>query len=447
MTGSETIPGIETRFGLFGLDPTARDEIKKIWPIIAPHLGRALDLMLQAVEPLPGVSDVIERHRDAIKELETSHLTTLASGDLGSAYIASCRRTVAQESAMGIDARFRATVGNYLLRVTIDVLARRYWLSPVKSAKYTKLISQVIAFDVANAMALHRETVEVRRRNRREKIDAAIGDFGAAIDDALAAIENVSSSLINTCNSMRELASDTLSRMTTAAAAANETAQRVKATDDATEQLTASISHIRNEATRSLEITEAAVGDMQRTQQVIRSLNDKADHIGAIVSIISTIASQTNLLALNATIEAARAGESGKGFAIVASEVKALASQTSKATEQISEQITAIQVSTRKSVDEVSSIAKVIGQLIDAAATIASAVEEQTVTTGHIATSIQTATKYTASTSSEILSVEHAAGRNASAFDEIAKLTAQVSSRATELKSSVLAFVNRVRAA
>lgn len=447
MTGNETIPGVEARFRLFGLDSTARDEIKKIWPIIGPHLGRALDLMLRAVEHLPGISEIADKHRDVIKELETSHLTALASGDLGPPYIASCRRTVAQESAMGIDARFRGTAGNYLLQVAIDVLTRKYRFFPTRLARSTKLISQVIAFDVANAMALHREAVELRRRNRRDKIDAAIGDFGAAIDNALDAIEDVSSSLTTTCNSMRELAGETLNRMTIATAAANETAQRVKATDEATEQLTASISHIGEEATRSLEITKAAVDDMQRTQQTIGSLNDKADHIGAIVSIISTIAAQTNLLALNATIEAARAGESGRGFAIVASEVKALANQTSKATEQISEQITAIQESTRKSVDEVSSIAKVVGQLINTAATIASAVEQQTATTGHIAASIQNATKYTASTSSEILSVEHAAGRNAGAFDDIAKLTAQVSSRVTELKSSVLAFVDRVRAA
>ena len=110
-------------------------------------------------------------------------------------------------------------------------------------------------------------------------------------------------------------------------------------------------------------MTKAASGDTQRTQQAVLSLSNTAEQIGAIVGIISTIAAQTNLLALNATIEAARAGDMGKGFGIVASEVKALAKQTSDATEKISHQVTAIQDLTRKSVGEISSIAKVIEQL------------------------------------------------------------------------------------
>lgn len=444
---SETIPGVESRYALFGLDANARDKVKIIGPIIAPHLERATGLMLEAASRQPNIAQVIKEHRNTLEDLEVAHLKVLTSGDLGLNYIASCRRIVELESALGIDARFRGTAGNYLLQVAVDALSRRYRFSRAKFAEYTKLISQVIAFDVANAMTLHREATELRRRNRREKIDAAITEFGTAIDEALDAIEGTSSSLFATCKNMSELADETLNRMTIAAAAANETAQRVKATGEATEQLSASINQIGEEATRGLEMTKTAAGDTNRTQQAILLLDNTAEHIGAIVSIISKIASQTNLLALNATIEAARAGDMGKGFAIVASEVKALANQTSNATDQISRQVAAIQDSTRKSVAEVSSIANIISRLTATATAIASAVEEQTQTTRHIASSIQTASRYTTSASSEISSVEHAAGRNANAFNDIANLTAQMSSRTMELKSRVITFFNRVRAA
>ncbi len=321
------------------------------------------------------------------------------------------------------------------------MLARKHQFSPAKLAASAKLLSQVLAFDVANAMSLHREAAEKAADVRRLAIDDAIGDFAGAIGDVLQAITEASTSLTAACSGMREAATDTLQRMAVASSAAAETTQRVKMTCDATEELSASIQHIGEQAARGLDMARAAGGDSHRTQQAILSLNDTAERIGSIVSIISTIAAQTNLLALNATIEAARAGDAGKAFAVVASEVKALANQTSRATAEISQQVAAIQDATRKSVEEISSIARAIEQVTMASTSIASAVEQQSATTRDIAGSIQTAAGHTASASVEILSVEQAAGRSAAAFREIVDLTARVSARANDLESKVAAFL------
>jgi methyl-accepting chemotaxis protein len=447
MAQSEPIQGVESRYILYELDPQARSAIKHIWPTIAPYLERAVEATLEATAKLPHISSVIVQHRDLIRKLETSHLEALLSRDLDNHYFESCRKTVEQEAALGIDARFRSTAGNNILRAALDALARKHKFSRSKLVDDAKLVSQVIAFDVANAMTLHREAAEKFARKRRQTIDEAIADFAGAIGDVLEAIKDASSSLTTTCTTMREVANDTLNRMAVASSAAAETTQRVKITGNATEELSGSIQHIGQEATRGLEMTRAAVDDMHRTQQAILSLNNTAERIGSVVSIISDIASQTNLLALNATIEAARAGDAGKGFAVVASEVKVLANQTSRATAEISQQVSASQDATRKSVDEISSVARAIEQLTEAATSIASAVQEQSATTHDIAGSIQTAAAHTASASAEILSVEQAAGRSASAFGEIADLTERVSSRAQDLESKVAAFFNRVRAA
>ena len=444
---TDTISGIESRYGLYGLDARARRSIKRLWPTIAPHIEEAVEAILMAAANLPHVSAVMVQHKDQIKNIELAHLKSLLGEEIDEQYLASCRETAEQEAALGLDARFRSTAGNFIMCAVVDALARKYWLSPSKLAGGTKLISQAIAFDVANAMTLHREAVELAATKRRAVIDEVIADFAAAIGSVLDAIKTASGSLTATVSTAREVADDTVQRMSVASSAAAETTQRVKMTSQATEDLSASIRHIGQEATRGLEMARAAVGDTQRNQQSILSLHNTAEHIGSIINIISTIASQTNLLALNATIEAARAGDAGKGFAVVATEVKALAAQTSHATEEISQQVAAIQDATKRSVDEIASIARAIEQLSVVATSIASAVEQQSATTGGIAGSIQTAADRTASASSEITSVERAAGRTVTAFAEVTELIAGLGSRANELETQLAEFFNRVRAA
>jgi methyl-accepting chemotaxis protein len=439
--------GLEARISNFGIDDQARGLLKETWPVIALCLEPAIDELMAAAAFLPHIATSVASNKDVLKQLELAHFRALLGGRLDDDYVDSCRTTVAQEAALGLDSRMRSSAGNYVYRAALGALARKHWLSSRNALERARVISQFIALDVTNAMALHRDAADQASAARRQVIDAAIADFATAIGAVVGAIKEASVSLSTTCGTMKQVADDAFGRMASASSAAADTSQRVDAAGAATEELSQSIEHIGQQATRGLQMARTAVDDTKRTHQAIRSLEEAAERIGSVVGLISTIASQTNLLALNATIEASRAGDAGKGFAVVASEVKVLANQTSRATEDISKQVTAIQDATKHSVNEIASIAGAIEELTAVASTIAAAVEQQGMTTRDIAGSMQTAAGGTARASDEIHSIEEAASRSATSVGEIAAWVERLSSRADDLETKVKSFFAQVRAA
>ncbi|HZU32817.1 MAG TPA: methyl-accepting chemotaxis protein [Candidatus Angelobacter sp.] len=165
---------------------------------------------------------------------------------------------------------------------------------------------------------------------------------------------------------------------------ATETAAQSSSVAGAAEEMTASIKEISTNAHEAAKIAGAGVRIAADASEKVSKLDASSQEIGQVVKVITTIAEQTHLLALNATIEAARAGEAGAGFAVVAGEVKELARETAKATEDIRQKIEAIQADTKGAIDGISEISKIVAQISDIQNTIASAVEEQTATTNEI---------------------------------------------------------------
>jgi methyl-accepting chemotaxis protein len=187
--------------------------------------------------------------------------------------------------------------------------------------------------------------------------------------------------------------SATNSQASAAAASSTQTAGNMQAVASGAEELAASVGEISRQAADALSISTKAVEQANETNKIVSGLAQAAQKIGDVVKLINNIAEQTNLLALNATIEAARAGEAGRGFAVVASEVKSLATQTSKATDEISGQIAEVQNSTASAVNVIETITQTISRINEISAAIAASVEEQSSVTRNISENMQVAVK------------------------------------------------------
>jgi methyl-accepting chemotaxis protein len=212
----------------------------------------------------------------------------------------------------------------------------------------------------------------------------------------------------------------------------------------ATEELSTSVDEIGRRVRESSQIAEAAVLQARQTDGRIGKLSRAAQEIGDVVKLITAIAEQTNLLALNATIEAARAGEAGRGFAVVASEVKSLASQTAKATDEISSHILGMQDATQESVAAIKEIGGTIAQISSIASTIASAVEQQSSATQEIARSVAQGTHQAAA---NIMKVNRGATETGSASEEVLNSAKTLSTESTRLREELDRFMENIRAA
>ncbi|MDP1534023.1 MAG: methyl-accepting chemotaxis protein, partial [Rubrivivax sp.] len=226
---------------------------------------------------------------------------------------------------------------------------------------------------------------------RQQAVESYIGDFESHVRGTLQQLGDASNQMRTTSDGMAEVSTRTNASVQVAARASGEASMNVQSVASAAEELSASINDISRQAAHAAGIAGRAVSQARATDSTVQGLAKTASRIGEVVGLINDIASQTNLLALNATIEAARAGEAGRGFAVVASEVKSLASQTAKATEDISEQIADMQKVASEAIEAIKGIGGIIGEVNEVATAIAAAVEEQGAATQEITRSTQQA--------------------------------------------------------
>ena len=292
---------------------------------------------------------------------------------------------------------------------------------------------------------LERETFQAQAR-RRAAIEAAIAAFRSRIDEQLHAATEGARTMRATATTLFANSSRTSTGANTAVTASHDASANVETASIASDELASSIVEIARQLTVTTDIVRGAVDETRGASTQISALANAAQKIGDVVKLIRAIAEQTNLLALNATIEAARAGEAGKGFAVVASEVKSLAVQTAQATEDISTLIEAVQKATAGAVGAIGRIANRMQEIDSCATIVAAAVEEQSAATSEISQNVAGAASGARSIGTTLDDVVGAATKTSSSAERVLDAAQAVEAAASELRDEVAGFLKRVAA-
>ena len=282
---------------------------------------------------------------------------------------------------------------------------------------------------------------------KRRAMNQLADQFETTVRTVVTQVSSAATQMQGNSRALSSMAQESRTQATSVAASTEQTSANVQTVAASSEEMASSISEITRQVNESARMSQRAAEHAQTTNATIQVLAEQAKSIGDVVHLITSIASQTNLLALNATIEAARAGEAGKGFAVVAGEVKNLATQTAKATEDISARITAMQQATGGAVGAITEITHTIAEINQIATAIAAAIEEQDAATREIARNVQQAAQGTQDIATNIVGVQHSAEGTGQAAAEVLEAAQELYRDSEKLSGEVERFIQKVRTA
>jgi methyl-accepting chemotaxis protein len=299
--------------------------------------------------------------------------------------------------------------------------------------------------DITERIQAERKSTALSEQERRRvTIETEICAFRESVAAVLRTVSESTAALNSIAGALSNSSGLTSDRAASAVQTTNEASANMIAAAGATEELIASIGEIGREISQAAEVASHSVAEAQTTNEHMARLTETVQEIGEVVNLIRSIAGQTNLLALNATIEAARAGEAGRSFAVVASEVKSLAVQTAKATEQIASQIEAVQNSTRVAVNAIRRNTNRMREIDGYTSAVALSLQQQDSATDEISHNVASAANGAKGMVSVLDEVTRAVGDTRSAAGKVLQASETVETAATNLQRGIEGFLGRV---
>lgn len=419
--------------------------LEEFWKVVLPHLPDILSGFYTHVTSVPALAKMIGNQTDHLKKTQSLHWERLFSGRFDENYFNGVKTIGLIHNKIGLEPRWYIGGYNYVLSRLTDLASETYRWSPTKQKSVIRAVNCAVMLDMDIAISVYQEALLADRAQREMKLDALMQAFDVKAQDLVHTVAEAAEELQLTAKNMSGIATKTNGQTVAVAAAAEEASTNVQTVAAAAEQLSSSVTEISRQVAQSSLIASKAVAEAQRTNDIVTALADSAEKISTIVQLINTIAGQTNLLALNATIEAARAGTAGKGFSVVASEVKNLANQTAKATEDIGQQVTQIQNATKEAVGAIQGIGTIIGEISKTSSTIATGIEQQGDATKEIARNVQEAATGTREVTLNITGVGQGAHETGAAAAHVLNAAEGLTKKSGQLSDEVKLFIQKAK--
>jgi methyl-accepting chemotaxis protein len=439
------------RLDLLEIDEPMRATLREMRPFLAKSLPGILARFYDKVRNSDPSSGIFKdgAMQEAVR-MQLHHWELIAACDFGAAYADSIARFCQFNQRAGVIPQWyvgcrQMFIADQLMKAAENEIAMPRFGRAARTARDKKAlmlntIAKAVMLDTENVVAFYFGS---NRQARKDAIAHASDRFRAIITS----LSTASSELERTARALSDNAGNTTRLATVVANASEDASNNVQSVASATEELASSVREISAQVQESNRIAASAVKQADETDSRINALSQAANRIGDVIKLITSVAEQTNLLALNATIEAARAGEAGRGFAVVAQEVKALASQTAKATDEIGIQIAGMQTATQEAVGSIKMISSTIGKISEITTAISAAIEEQGAATQEISGNIQRTADGTSQVAGTIAEVSHGANQTGAASSQLLSSAKQLSDSTTSLQAEIDGFLKSIAAA